>query len=157
MHRPQQERGWNRTSLASTLTSALILLFLMAALVLLGKGLYPSNLPAATDPDFIDNIFDNRAVIWAARLLLVSAAFVLAVGGIFIVVSTVMRMKNGEWLRRAGPFEISEVSVEDMQGQIEFWRQKALARRSEAEDTQRLLDRSDRLIEYLFDRLGGSR
>jgi hypothetical protein len=37
-----------------------------------------------------------------------SAGGVLAFGGIFIVVSIGIRMKNGEWLRRAGPFEISE-------------------------------------------------
>lgn len=71
------------------------------------KGLYPADLPTTKNPDFIDNIFANKAVAWAARLLLVSAAAVLAFGGIFIAVSIGIRMKNREWLRRAGPFEIS--------------------------------------------------
>jgi hypothetical protein len=71
--------------------------------VLLAKGLYPVDLPAVKDPDFIDTTFDNRAVLWTARLLLVSAAAVLAFGGLFIVISIGIRMKNGEWLKRAGP------------------------------------------------------
>jgi len=40
------------------------------ALVLLVKGLYPADLPESRSPDFVDNIFDNRGVLWAARLLL---------------------------------------------------------------------------------------
>jgi hypothetical protein len=38
-------------------------------MALLTKGLYPVELPAVKNPDFIDTIFDNRAVLWAARLL----------------------------------------------------------------------------------------
>jgi hypothetical protein len=59
---------------------------------------------------------------WAARLLLVSAAAVLAFGGVFIIASTVIRMKNGEWLRRAGPFEVSETAADRMAGQVELRR-----------------------------------
>ena len=59
-----------------------------AAVVLLVIGLYPADLPQSNSPDFVDNVFDNRGVLWAARLLLVSAAGVLAVGGVFIVVSS---------------------------------------------------------------------
>src|SRR4051794_30761061 len=90
-----------------TLRSMVSLAAGVVAVVLPAKGLYPTELPVSQDPDFIDNIFDNRGVLWAARMLLVSAAAVLAFGGIFIVVSIGIRMKNGEWLRRAGPFEIS--------------------------------------------------
>jgi hypothetical protein len=67
---------------SSPLAGALLLLGTVAAFALLAKGLYPSDLPASAHPNFIDNVFDNRAVVWAARLLLVSAAFVLAVGGV---------------------------------------------------------------------------
>jgi hypothetical protein len=59
-----------------------LLVIMAVTLVLLIKGLYPVDLPGSRDPDFIDNVFDNRGVIWAARLLLVSAAAVLAFGGI---------------------------------------------------------------------------
>ena len=66
------------------------------ALVLVVKGLYPVDLPESRSPDFVDNVFDNRGVLWAARLLLVSAAGVLAIGGIFIVASIGIRMKSGD-------------------------------------------------------------
>src|SRR3954453_3666675 len=83
---------------------------LHAGVALLARGLYPVDLPSVKNPDFIDVAFDNRAVLWAARLLLVSAAAVLAFGGLFIVISIGIRIKNGEWLRRAGPFEVSETT-----------------------------------------------
>jgi hypothetical protein len=87
---------------------------------LLVKGLYPADLPASRNPGFVDNVFDNRAVLLAARLQLVSAAGVLAFGGIFIVVSIGNRMRNGEWLRRAGPFEISEGTLTRAQEEVHF-------------------------------------
>jgi hypothetical protein len=126
-----------------------ILVACVVGLVLLVKGLYPADLPPATSPDFIDNIFDNRAVVWAARLLLVSAAAVLAFGGIFIVVSIGIRMKNREWLRRAGPFEISETAVSEIEGQLDFWRQAALAGQEEVAELTERLEESDELIEQL--------
>ena len=106
--------------------SALALLPLMAGIAgvaLLAKGLYPVNLPSTRDPDFIDAVFDNRGVLWTARLLLVS---LLAFGGFFIVISIGMRMKNGEWLRRAGPFEVSETTLSEVEEQRERWRIAAL-------------------------------
>jgi len=76
----------------------LLLPICIVGLVLLAKGLYPVDLPSVKNPDFIDTVFDNRAVLWIARLLLVSAAAVLAFGGLFLGVSIGMRMKNEEWL-----------------------------------------------------------
>jgi hypothetical protein len=122
----------------------------LAGLVLLIKGLYPTDLPLTANPNFIDNIFDNRAVIWAARLLLVSAAAVLAFGGAFIVISIGIRMKNEEWLRRAGPFEISETAVSEIEGQVSFWRQVALASQEEVTELTTRLEESDDLVEQLY-------
>jgi hypothetical protein len=116
---------------------------------LLAKGLYPTDLPSAKDPDFIDIVFDNRAVIWAARSLLVSAAAVLAFGGLFIVVSTATRMKNGEWLRRAGPFEISEPAVSEIEGQLAHWRTAASLKQEEVAELTECLKESDEMIERL--------
>jgi len=113
-----------------------------AAIVLLVRGLYPTDLPRTVSPDFVDNVFDNRGVLWAARLLLVSAAAVLAVGGVFIVVSIGIRMRNGEWLRRAGPFEISEADTGVAKGDAEFWCKAALATE---EDAARLREQVRRL------------
>lgn len=118
-------------------------------IALLVKGLYPVDLPLTENPDFIDNVFDNRGVIWAARLLLVSAAAVLAFGGVFIVVSIGTRMKKGEWLRRAGPFEVSETTVSEIEGQLDQWRSTALARQEKVIELTERLDESDELIEGL--------
>ncbi len=135
------------------LIAVLLIFAIPVGLVLLAIGMFPADLPAKTNPSFIDTIFDNKGVVWAARLLLVSAAAVLAFGGVFIVVSTGIRMKNGEWLRRAGPFEVSETAVSEIEGQIEFWRQAALTGQEEVEELTERLGESDELIEQLHNML----
>jgi hypothetical protein len=126
-----------------------LLVAIATAIVLLLIGLYPADLPQSRSPGFVDNIFDNRGVLWAARLLLVSAAGVLAFGGIFIVLSIGIRMKNGEWLRRAGPFEISERPLGQAAEGDDFLYRAALASREEAIGLRQRLRRSEELIEDL--------
>jgi hypothetical protein len=134
---------------ASSVVGVLVCLVVLAALVLLLKGLFPPDLPDASDPNFIDAIFNNKAVIWAARILLVSAAVVLAVGGVFIIASTVVRMRKGDWLKRAGPFEVSEMALSEIEDQIEFWRNTALTGQDEIAELRERLEASDDLIEQL--------
>jgi len=129
------------------LVAACFLLGVGISILLLAKGLYPVDLPPSRNPDFVDNVFDNRAVLWAARLLLVSAAGVLAFGGIFIVGSICIRMRNREWLRRAGPFEISEESTYRTEDEADFWRRAARANREEADVLRERLRRSEELLE----------
>lgn len=112
-----------------------------------GRSL-PADLPESRNPDFVDNVFDNGGVLWAARLLPVSAAAVLARGGVFTVVSIGIRMKNREWLRRAGPFEISERLVKT-KDEVEVWRQAALANQEEVASLREHLEKSDELVEKL--------
>ena len=81
--------------------------------------------------------------------MLVSASVVLAVGGVFIVVSTVVRMRKGDWLKRAGPFEVSETAVLELEDQIEFWRNAALDGREEVAELRELLESSNELIEQM--------
>ncbi|HEX6602659.1 MAG TPA: hypothetical protein VF030_08450 [Solirubrobacterales bacterium] len=119
------------------------------AMVLLVKGLYPADLPESRNPDFVDNVFDNRGVLWAARMLLVSAAGVLAFGGIFIVLSIGIRMKKGEWLRRAGPFEISEGDLKKSEDEVEFWCRAALTSREEATSLRERIAQLEGLIRDL--------
>jgi hypothetical protein len=147
----QKSNVWVGTTFALAFIAACV----VGVFALLIKGLYPADLPSAANPDFIDNIFDNRVVVWAARLLLVSAAAVLAFGGVFIVISTGIRMKNGEWLRRAGPFEISDIAVTEIEGQMDFWRQAALVGQEEVAELTERLEESDELIEQLHDMLDG--
>jgi hypothetical protein len=123
-----------------------LLVVMGVAIVLLVKGLYPVDLPESRNPDFVDSIFDNRGVVWAARLLLVSAAGVLAFGGVFIVASIAIRMKNEEWLRRAGPFEISEGSLGHAADEADFWHRAALRNSAEAADLREQLRQSEEVI-----------
>jgi hypothetical protein len=125
---------------------ALLVLAGFGAVALLAIGLYPADLPVKQDPTFIDTVFDNRGVVWMARLLLVSAAGVLAFGGIFIVASIGIRMKNGEWLRRAGPFEVAEKDMGGVEGQAEYWRQRAIATHERAEVLAECLRKSNDLL-----------
>jgi len=128
---------------------ALTAVLVTAAAAWLCVVLFPGSLPASSHPDFVDNIFDSRVVIWAARLLLVSAAFVLAVGGVFIVMSTVIRMRNGDWLRRAGPFEVTETALGELRDQVLLWRSAALDAQDEIEELKSRLKGSVDLIERL--------
>jgi hypothetical protein len=134
---------------AGRLVAAPLLAALIAAALLLAVGLFPADLPVSSEPSFLDTIFDNRGVIWASRLLLVSAAAVLAFGGVFVVASTVVRMKNGDWLRRAGPFEVSETAAGEIEGEAEFWRDFNLAQKEVVAELTERLNRSDELIERL--------
>lgn len=112
----QTEQGG---SSGSNLVGGLVLLAIALGLFFLVCGLVPADLPPDKNANFIDSIFHNKGVVLAARLLLVSAAVVLAMGGVFIMVSMAIRMKNGEWLKRAGPFEIGEAELSDIETQIE--------------------------------------
>jgi len=94
----------------------------------------------------IDVIFDSRPVICAARLLLVCAAFVLAVGGAFIVSSTVARMRNGDWLKRAGPFEVSETTRAALEHQVHLWQRATHDSHDELEVVQARLAEAKELI-----------
>lgn len=141
----RQDSIWS----GSPATVLLLILTCMVGVGLLAKGLYPVDLPPVKDPNFIDTAFDNRAVLWAARLLLVSAAAVLAFGGLFIVISIGIRMKNGEWLRRAGPFEVSETTLSEIEGQRERWRIAALLEHVEVVELTERLKKSDELIAQL--------
>jgi hypothetical protein len=131
---------------SGTLISFGLIVACAVVIVLIATGLYPVDLPESRNPDFVDNVFDNRGVLWAARLLLVSAAAVLACGGVFIVVSIGIRMKRGEWLRRAGPFEISEGRLSHANDEANFWRRAALANEEEALGLRERLEQSEELI-----------
>jgi hypothetical protein len=144
-----QDKPKDQPSKGSTAFAIFLLIGLAIGLGFLVKALCPADLPPDPGSNFIDSIFHNKGVVLAARLLLVSAAVVLAMGGVFIVVSMAIRMKNGEWLRKAGPFEVSETAVSDIESQIERWRLAAEAGQEEVAELTERIKESDELIEQL--------
>lgn len=72
-------QGGDSSSTSASMAGALLL---MAAI---GAGawwaLWPQDISPAKDPGFGDNVFASAPVVFAARLILVSAGVVLAVAG----------------------------------------------------------------------------
>jgi hypothetical protein len=60
-------------------------------------------------------------------------------------------MRNREWLRRAGPFEISEGPVHHNVDEVDFWRRATLASRKEADALRDDLRRSEELLGHIRD------
>jgi transposase-like protein len=58
-------------------------------------------------------------------------------------------MKNGEWLRRAGPFEVSENTLSEVEGRIDLWRNAAVVSQEEVLELTERLQESDEIIEQL--------
>lgn len=55
-------------------------------------------------------------------------------------------MKNREWLRRAGPFEISEGTLRQAREEADFWHQAAAASQEEVIGLRQELRQSDKLF-----------
>lgn len=132
----------------------LMLALFAAAIGLLVFRIYPTHHPLAKHPNFVDLIFANNLVVLAARLVLLSTAGVLAVAGVFIVISFWKRAQAGHWMSRFGPFETQ--AVENLEGVVEQWQtwwQEEYARRTELEER---VESADKLLEELNDHYQGA-
>jgi hypothetical protein len=112
--------------------------------------MYPAHHPLAKKPNFVDLIFANNLVVFAARIVLLSAAGVLAVAAVFVVVSFWKRAQAGHWMSRFGPFETQ--ALQDLTGLLEQWQgwwQEEFGRRTELEER---VEQSDVLIQELQQR-----
>lgn len=136
----------NRTASPAAAALATLLLSIDAiGVAALCASLFPTHLPAPRDVQPVNVVLDNQTVILAMRLSLVTAALVLIVGGAFVVRSTFARMKNGDWLRRAGPFEVSEAAVTALEDEVHFWRSAARDCYEQLDRLSELEDETDRL------------
>jgi hypothetical protein len=69
-------------------------------------SVYPPELPEPRhDPDLFTAIFECRPIVFAARV----TALCLAA---FVISSIVARIRNREWLSKAGPFEVVPAATE---------------------------------------------
>lgn len=117
----------------------------LAGLVL--YRIYPTHLHEKTNPGFIDNIFGSDLVVFASRLVLLSAGGVLAVAAVFIVISFWKRGKAGHWMSRFGPFETQ--AVENLEGVVEQWQQWWQEEFQRATELEERVEQSDQLLAEL--------
>ena len=62
-------------------------------------------LPSKKNAGWLDDVFHNIYVVFAARLVLLAIALVLLFLGLYVATSIAVRMWRREWLRRVGWFE----------------------------------------------------
>lgn len=79
----------------------------------LAYRMYPAHHPQPKNPGFIDNVFANNLVLFATRLVLVSAGVVLAVTAVYVILSMTRWMSAGQLLTKFGPFETQAVEKLD--------------------------------------------
>lgn len=129
-----------------------------AVLIMLAIGagvwwaLWPQDLPPAKDPGFADNVFASAPVVFAARLILLSSGVVLAVGGLFVVVSIAKLWTAQRWFTRFGPFEASPEAIGTLAEEVEFWRTHAIEQSEIVSDLEKRLQAANDVLGGL---LGG--
>jgi hypothetical protein len=124
----------------------LFVLGLVALMALVLYRIYPTHIHPKTNPGFIDNIFGTNLVVFASRVVLLSAALVLAFVAVYTVVSVFSWMKQRQWLAKAGPFEVSREAIEGLEGLVQFWQDEAADRAQEVEQLSEQLQRSNELL-----------
>jgi hypothetical protein len=140
----------SRSSAAMALGWTVVIGVLALSFLVLYR-IYPEEVPSKESPGFLDNIFDNSLVVFAARLVLFSAALVLAFTAAYTIASIVTWMRLRHWLTRAGPFEVSREAVETLTDQVTFWRETAIEADAEREALRQRLEETDELMEHLYE------
>jgi hypothetical protein len=72
-----------------------------------------------TDLTVLELLFDSDAMLLIGRLLISVAAVVLLACGLFVLGSITVRVRHGHWLKRAGPFEVSDTTADEVIREIE--------------------------------------
>lgn len=123
-------------------------------LVVLGVGsyllLYPAEVPPANGSGFADNVFASEPVVFAGRLVVISAAVVLAIGATYVLASIASLWSRGQWFTRFGPFEISREAIGDLVDEADAWRDRALSDAAEVIALRRRLDDSEQETRYVL-------
>lgn len=112
--------------------------------------LYPSAVPSASGSGFADNVFASAPVVFAGRLVVLSAAVVLAIGAAYVVASIGSLWSRGQWFTRFGPFEISSEAIGDLVDEADAWRDRALNDAAEVMALRRRLADSEQETRYVL-------
>jgi hypothetical protein len=75
-------------------------------------------LRTGADLTVLELLFDSDVMLRIGRLLIIVAAVVMLACGLFVLGSIAVRMRRGHWLRRAGPFEVSD-TVDEVNQEME--------------------------------------
>jgi hypothetical protein len=87
-------------------------------------------------------------------LILLSSGVVLAVGGLFIVVSIAKLWTAQRWFTRFGPFEASPEAIGTLAEEVEFWRTHAIEQSEIVSELQERLQEADDLLGQLIGERG---
>ncbi len=126
-----------------------LLIGVAAGLGFLGYRAYPAHHPVSGDAGFIDSIFANNLVLFAARLTLFSAALVLAFTAAYVIYSIWKGMTTGRTLTRFGPFEMQ--AVEDLSEEVEMWKKSWLESNEENDQLRQRLRETDALFQRVYE------
>jgi len=113
-------------------------------------GLWPGHIEPSKDPGFADNVFASPPVVFAARLILLSAGVVLAVGGVFVIASILKLWQAGRWFTRFGPFEAAPEAIGTLADEVAFWRASAIEQNEAAAELRARLQEADDLLDQLL-------
>lgn len=148
------ETSRSDSSPLTTLFAVLVFGGFIALGVLVLYRIYPNHVPSKANPGFIDNIFHSNLVVFATRLVLLSIALVFAFVGAFVITSIVNWIRKGQWLTRAGSFEVSQHLVTELHQAASFWQDQALGLNNHVEELTERLEQSDALLASLLDEGG---
>jgi len=126
------------------------LLFVAAVVAIAYFALWPGSLDPPKNAGFGDNVFASSPVVFAARLFVLSAGVVLAVGGVFVVQSIIKLWSAQRWFTRFGPFEASPEAIGELADQVEFWRDSAIEQGRQVQELREQLEQADELLGELL-------
>lgn len=131
----------------------IVLVGVPVALILAAIFAFPTELPHVHG--FVDAIFANKVVLWAARLIVLFGGVVLVIGEVYIAISIGMWMHEQRWLTQIGPFKVEEKrAIADLTAEVETWQTIAADAEEDRESLEERLTESDEVIQHLLERLG---
>jgi Na+/phosphate symporter len=129
----------------------LALLALLAGIALVLYRIYPSETPLKENAGWLDTIFASNLVVFAGRLVLLSAGIVLAFFAAHMVWSVVRWFQSGQLLSKLGPIHVSERAVETLEAELAYWRAQAAGLAEQVEVLSERLRESDEVLASLLE------
>jgi hypothetical protein len=91
------------------------------------------------DLTVLELLFDSDLMRLIGRLLIIAAAVVLLACGLFVLGSMAVRVRHGHWLRRAGPFEVSETTAGQVSREMKMLKRTINEQRMRTAELETLL------------------